>query len=155
MGESIMLAGQLEGVQITPLQKIHIVGGDVYHAMKEGDAGYEGFGEAYFSFVEPNAVKAWKQHTLMTLNLVVPVGVVRIVMVDQREDSPTNGQFQEVILSPDHYQRLTVPPMLWVGFQGLADITGMMLNMANIVHSPAESNKKDIEEIQFDWTNES
>jgi dTDP-4-dehydrorhamnose 3,5-epimerase len=150
-----MLAGQLEGVQISPLQKIDVVGGDVYHAMKQSDAGYEGFGEAYFSFVNPSAIKAWKQHTSMTLNLVVPVGKVRVVIVDQREGSPTCGQFQEVTLSPDMYHRLTVPPMLWVGFQGLAGITSMMLNMANIEHSPEESNNKDVDEILFNWTNES
>jgi Fe-S-cluster formation regulator IscX/YfhJ len=45
--------------------------------------------------------------------------------------------------------------MLWVGFQGLADIKSMMLNMANIEHNPKESNNKYIEEIQFDWKNES
>ena len=155
MGSSLMVAGKIGGVQITPLKQICVDGGDVYHAMKQNDAGYEGFGEAYFSFVHSNAVKAWKQHTSMTLNLVVPVGVVRIVMVDERIDSPTCGQFQEVTLSPENYQRITVPPMLWVGFQGLADIKSMMLNMANIVHNPKESNNKDIEEIQFDWTNKS
>ena len=74
MGESIMLKGQLEGVQLTPLQQIGVEGGDVYHAMKHTDQGYGGFGECYFSFVEPQAIKAWKQHKKMTLNLSVPYG---------------------------------------------------------------------------------
>jgi dTDP-4-dehydrorhamnose 3,5-epimerase len=155
MGDSVMLAGQIEGVQISPLQKIDVDGGDVYHAMKQSDAGYEGFGEAYFSFVEPLSTKAWKQHTKMTLNLIVPVGAVRVVIVDERVDSTTCGQFQEVILSPETYQRLTVPPMLWVGFQGIAGITSMMLNVANIEHCPDESSNVELGEIQFDWTNES
>ncbi len=155
MGDSVMLAGQLEGVQLTQLQQIGVEGGDVYHAMKKSDAGYESFGEAYFSFVEPQAIKAWKQHTKMTLNLVVPIGAVRIVIVDQREGSLTCGQFQEVILSPDNYQRLTVPPKLWVGFQGIAEFTSMMLNVANIEHCPDESSNLELSAIQFDWTNES
>ena len=28
------------------------------------------FGEAYFSWIDPLAVKAWKQHIKMTMNLV-------------------------------------------------------------------------------------
>ena len=83
------------------------------------------------------------------------MGIVRIVIVDQREESSTCDQFQEVILSPDNYQRLTIPPKLWVGFQGIAEITSMMLNVANIEHCPDESSNVELGAIQFDWTNES
>jgi len=155
MGDSVMLTGHIEGVQLTPLRQIEADGGDVYHAMKKSDQGFDCFGEAYFSFVEPQAIKAWKQHTNMTLNLIVPVGAVRIVIVDQREESPTCGQFQEVTLSPEMYQRITIPPMVWVGFQGVANITSMMLNVANIEHCPDEMNNVSIDVIQFDWTNKS
>lgn len=155
MGDSVMLTGHIEGVKLTPLRQIEVDGGDVYHAMKKSDLGFEGFGEAYFSFVESLAVKAWKQHTNMTLNLIVPVGAVRIVIVDQREESSTCGQFQEVTLSPEMYQRVTIPPMVWVGFQGVADITSMMLNLADIEHCPDEANSIEVDAIQFDWTNKS
>ena len=33
-----------------------------------------GFEEAYFSLIDKDAVKAWKRHKTMTLNLVVPLG---------------------------------------------------------------------------------
>ena len=155
MGDSVMLTGHIEGVKLTPLRQIEVEGGDVYHAMKKNDVGYEGFGEAYFSFIEPQAIKAWKQHTKMTLNLVVPVGAVRIVIVDQREDSLTCGQFQEVTLSPEKYQRITIPIMVWVGFQGVADTTSTMLNVANIEHCPEEANNVGVDTIKFDWTNKS
>ncbi len=155
MGDSVMLTGHIEGVKLTPLRQIEVEGGDVYHAMKKNDVGYEGFGEAYFSFIEPQAIKAWKQHTKMTLNLVVPVGAVQIVIVDEREESSTYGQFQAVILSPEHYARITIPPMLWVGFHGLSEMTSLMLNVANIEHCPDEVQSLDIDTIQFDWKNES
>lgn len=150
-----MLAGKIDGVQVTPLKQIGVAGGDVYHAMKKSDAGYEAFGEAYFSFVEPQAVKAWKQHTKMTLNLVVPIGAVQIVIVDQREGSSTCGQFQEVILSPENYARITIPPMLWFGFQGVSEKTSLILNIANIEHCPDEAQNIDRDSIQFDWKNKS
>ena len=55
----------------------------------------------------------------MTLNLIVPVGAVRVVIVDERVDSTNMWSIsRSYILSPETYQRLTVPPMLWVGFQG-------------------------------------
>ena len=42
------------------------------HGIKKNDTGYVGFGEVYFSYINPKAVKAWKKHNRMTLNLVVP-----------------------------------------------------------------------------------
>ena len=136
---------------ITPLDIIKVNKGDVMHAMKSHDPGFSGFGEAYFSMVSYNAIKAWKRHHEMTLNLVVPVGKIRFVLFDDRKAS--NTQFQEVIISKDNYCRLTVPPMVWIGFQGLSDNGSMLLNIADIEHNPHEVDKKNIEQIEFNWSN--
>ena len=63
----------------TPLKRIPTVGGDVMHALKYSDNGFNGFGEVYFSWVERGAIKAWKCHQKMTLNLVVPLGEISFV----------------------------------------------------------------------------
>lgn len=142
----------IDGVKLSSLKHIVVPGGDVYHAMKNGDPGYDGFGEAYFSTIEVDAIKAWKRHNTMTLNLVVPIGTIRFVIYDDREDSPSHGQFQEVTLSQKNYFRLTVPPMVWMGFQCVGTATAMLLNIASIPHDPKENDKKKIEEIKFDWS---
>jgi dTDP-4-dehydrorhamnose 3,5-epimerase len=141
----------IKDVSITSLDIIETLGGNVMHAMKESDAGYVGFGEAYFSEINSNAIKAWKRHREMTLNLVVPAGKIRFVLFDDREGS--NNEFQEIIISRDNYCRLTVPPMVWMGFQGLSDSVSMLLNMANIKHNSAEVDTKNIKEIEFNWSN--
>ena len=92
---------------ITPLKIIQVPGGDVSHAMKISDPGFAGFGEVYFSNIEPGVVKAWKRHRQMTLNLVVSVGAIRFVMFDDRHQSPDSGDVsgsgvvQRVLLSSD------------------------------------------------------
>ena len=134
---------------ITKLAIIETLGGGVMHAMKASSTGYAGFGEAYFSQVDKGAIKAWKRHKRMTLNLVVPVGEIRFVLFDDREVS--NTQFQEIIISKDNYCRLTVPPMVWMGFQGLSESSAMLLNIADIEHDPDEVDRKEIEEIKFNW----
>ncbi len=140
----------INDVLITPLNIIDTTGGNVMHAMKEIDVGFSGFGEAYFSEVELKSIKAWKRHRDMTLNLIVPVGKIRFVLFDDRKES--DNQFQEIIISRDNYCRLTVPPMIWMGFQGLSSNGSMLLNIANIVHDPEEVDRKDINEIEFDWS---
>jgi len=140
----------IKGVFISDLDIIDTPNGDVMHAMKESSNGYAGFGEAYFSKIDGGAIKAWKRHKKMTLNLVVPVGKVRFVLFDDRE--AFNTQFQEIIVSKDNYCRLTIPPMLWMGFQGLSSDGSMLLNIANIVHNSLEVDRKNIEEIEFNWS---
>jgi dTDP-4-dehydrorhamnose 3,5-epimerase len=139
----------INDVLLTPLDIIETPGGNVMHAMKEIDAGFYGFGEAYFSEVNFNSIKAWKRHKEMTLNLVVPIGKIKFVLFDNREES--NNKFQEFTLSRDNYCRLTVPPMVWVGFKGLSEAGSMLLNIANIEHNPLEVDRKNINEIVFNW----
>jgi dTDP-4-dehydrorhamnose 3,5-epimerase len=120
--------------------------------IKSSDYGFFGFGEAYFSTIEHNAIKGWKRHREMVLNLVVPIGTVRFILYDDRENQIKS--FQEVVLSlNDCYSRLTVPPMIWVGFQGIDMNPSIVLNIASIEHSSDEVDKKELDEIKFNWSN--
>lgn len=142
----------IDGVITTPLKIISVVGGDVLHAIKSSDTSYLGFGESYFSFIDPLAIKGWKCHKKMTLNLVVPVGKVKFVLFDDRPDSPTKGEFNQFNICLDSYFRLTVPPLVWVAFQGLNATPSVIMNVANIEHASTESVNKDITEITYEWS---
>ena len=74
-----MEAVNLDDIFVIPLKRVSTIGGDVMHAIKKSDIGFNGFGEVYFSWVDQGAIKAWKCHQRMTLNLVVPLGEVRMV----------------------------------------------------------------------------
>jgi len=130
---------QIDGVLLSPLRTIPTAGGPVRHAMKASDAGFHGFGEAYFTSIEHRAVKAWKRHHRMWSSLIVPVGAVRLQLVDDRVDSPTRGSAMDLILGPENYQRLSMPPGLWFGFQGVSAGLNLMLNLASIEHDPGEA----------------
>jgi len=147
------LKNGIQGVVVTPLKKISVDGGDVLRGMKKRDAGYAGFGEAYFSIIYSNAIKAWKLHKKMTLNLIVPVGKIKFIIYDNRDKALGHGNYQEVILGKDNYARLTIPPMVWVGFQGFSDAKSMLLNIADIEHSKEEVLRLDQHEIDYKWRN--
>jgi len=132
-------------ILVTPLKRVPVPGGDVLHAMKRTDPGYVDFGEAYFSQIEQGAVKAWKRHLRMTLNLVVPIGMVRIVFMDDQ------GAMREETIGIDRYARLTVPPGIWFGFKGLAAPCSLLLNVADIPHDPAEIERRQLDAFMFDW----
>ena len=141
----------IEGVILTRQKIIDVSGGDVLHAMKVDDIGFSGFGEAYFSTIKSDVVKAWKKHHEMVLNLVVPVGEVRFVLFDDRKEFSSAGKFFEVSLSQSNYFRLTIPSGVWLGFQGISQEQSMILNIASIHHNPDEVERKKVGEIEYEW----
>ena len=140
---------KLANILVTPLRRIENAGGDVLHGMKQSDAGYTGFGEAYFSSVSVGAVKAWKRHTQMTMNVVVPVGQVRFVFSCVNADGIEEFRIEEI--GVDRYARITVPPGIWFGFQGLHTPQSLLLNIANIPHDPNEVERLALTDINYDW----
>jgi len=142
----------IDGLILTPLNIIDTLnGGSVFQAMNLNDRGYAGFGEAYFSTVEFGVIRGWKCHKEMTLNLVVPAGSVRFVVYDNRNNSPTFESFQEIVLSKENYNRLTIPPGVWVGFQGIGSDVNLLLNIANIPHDDCEVDHVSLESFPYDW----
>jgi len=137
----------IKGLKKSPLKIISMENGDVMHGMKKNDEGFVDFGEAYFSKINPGAIKAWKKHRKMVCNFIVPNGKVRVVIFDEQE-----CKFEEIILSTENYFRLTIPPNLWVGFQGICRQPSLLLNIGNIVHDPNEVEKKSINKIAYDWS---
>ena len=135
----------MDGVILTPLTQIYNPKGDIFHAMKKSDDGFDEFGEAYFSTIHKDDIKGWKKHTKMTLNLVVPIGKIEFVVYDDN-----SKEFFNVQLSQDNYQRLTVKPNLWMAFKGIGE-HNMLLNLASIEHNPNEAINIDIDEIKYAW----
>ncbi|PPB57880.1 WxcM-like domain-containing protein [Campylobacter hyointestinalis] len=135
----------MDGVILTPLKQIYNPKGNIFHAMKNSDIGYLGFGEAYFSIIDQNKIKGWKKHTKMTLNLIVPIGEIEFIIYNEK-----NKDFFSVKLSKNNYQRLTVSPNLWMAFRGIGEYN-MLLNLASIEHDPNEAVNVDLDKIKYEW----
>jgi dTDP-4-dehydrorhamnose 3,5-epimerase len=144
--------GNIEGVLLSPLRIIETESGNVLHALKQQEDAFSGFGEAYFSSVQQGAAKGWKKHRRMILNIVVPAGEIAFVLYDDREQSATRGMVQEIKLSLANYQRLTVPPGVWMAFKGIHPGTNMLLNIASIPHDPAEADNLPIQNDHIPYT---
>ena len=138
----------LEDILVTPLKRITTEGGDVMHALKKSDNGYNGFGEVYFSWVEQGAIKAWKCHQRMTLNLVVPLGEVCFVFHLTEE----KDEFRTEKLGNDSYSRLTIPPGIWFGFHGIASGSSLLMNVADMEHDPNEVLHKPVSGFSYNWS---
>ena len=143
----------IEGVKITLLKQILDERGKIMHMMRNDAEGFAGFGEIYFSCVHPGAIKGWHIHKEMVLNYAVPHGNIKFVLYDDRVNSATRGELQEIFLGPDNYCLVTVPPMVWNGFKGIGEEMAMVANCASIPHRTDEIDRLDPFDpsIPYDW----
>ena len=139
----------INSIQLSKLDRIKLENGDVLHGLKNSETSFKGFGEAYFSLIKYKKIKAWKKHREMTLNLIVPFGMVKVGLIDSK------NRKKELTIGEENYYRLTVPPNIWFGFQGISKTPSLVLNLANLPHDPAEVERKMKEEIYFNWQKDS
>jgi len=137
----------ISGVILTPLKIIADDRGAVMHVLRRDSEVFRGFGEAYFSTVKPGGIKAWKRQKQMTLNVATPIGKVRFVLYDDRPGSATRGMIDEILLGPDNYQLLTVPPGIWNGFCAEADTDSLVINVTDTPY-----NAEDVDRLPSDTT---
>ena len=131
------------------LQKLKIIstiGGNVMHGIKSSDKNYIKFGELYFSWIEKDFVKAWKLHKKMTMNLIVPYGMVKFVFVDNE-----NSSYIEKIIGEENYYKITVLPNTWFGFQGVGKEFNLIANLSNIKHDDNEVLRENKETFNYKW----
>ena len=143
----------IEGVIITPINKICDDRGRIMHILKSSDKEFTKFGEVYCSTIYPGIVKGWHIHKEMTLNYVVLSGMIKFVLYDDREISPTKGVIQEICIGEHNYCRITVPPMVWNGFKGLGISEAMVVNTTDLPHDPNEIMRCDPHQnnIPYSW----
>lgn len=143
----------INGVRIKPLKKIVDERGMIMHMLKCNDEGFDRFGEIYFSCVYPGAIKAWHLHKRMMLNYAVPHGNIKFVLYDDRPESPTRGEIQEIFMGEDNYCLVTVPTLVWNGFKGIGTEMAIVANCATLPHDPEEIVRKNPFDpsISYNW----
>ena len=143
----------MKGINVVPLKQISLDKGDVWHGLKNSDEGFNGFGEVYFSNVNPGEMKGWKKHTEYTLNLIVLKGEIEFVFFDDRVESDTFNNFYSITASEkrENYKRITVKPGIWMAFRCKSDERSLLMDIIDSPHNDQEAMKKELHEINYNW----
>ena len=143
----------INGVKIIPLKQISDERGKIMHMLRNDLDFFTKFGEIYFSTVYPGVIKGWHIHKEMTLNYSVIFGKIKLVLYDERENSPTKGEIMEIFLGPDNYNLVVIPPMVWNGFKGCGTTESIVANCSDIPHKTDEIMRMDPLDnyIPYNW----
>ena len=141
----------IEGVKISELKVISDKRGKIMHMMRTDSPVFKKFGEIYFSTIYKNIIKGWHLHLTSTLNYACIKGKVKLVLFDDRKNSKSKNQYQEIILTPEKYFLVTIPPNIWNGFKGIAKEESIIANCLTLPHNEREMVRKDPFDKSFNY----
>ncbi|MCL6581676.1 MAG: dTDP-4-dehydrorhamnose 3,5-epimerase family protein [Firmicutes bacterium] len=118
----------IDGVRVKRLQVIPDERGRVMEMLRRDDDLFLGFGQAYLTTAYPGVTKAWHYHERQTDNFVVVGGMAKLVLYDEREDSPTRGLVNEFFLGVHNPLLVQVPPRVWHGFKCVSETECLAIN---------------------------
>ncbi len=92
----------------------------------------------------PGRVRGWGLHQRNTDRLFVVSGLVKIVLFDGRNDSPTRGAINEFVLSEKNPGLLLVPPNLYHGWKNIGTSEAIVINMPDRMYDYDEPDALDL-----------
>lgn len=92
----------------------------------------------------PGRVRAWGLHQLGTDRLFVVSGLVRIVVFDGRNGSPSQGRINVFTVSEKNPGLLIVPPNLYHGWKNIGTGEAIIINMPDRMYNYASPDALDL-----------
>jgi dTDP-4-dehydrorhamnose 3,5-epimerase len=116
---------------------------------------FKRFGQIYVSLNYPGVIRAWHYHKKQDDFWAVLKGMVKVVLYDAREDSPTHGEVQEVFLGEQNMSLLIIPIGVMHGYKTIGTEPSLLVNMPTEPYIASEPDEYRLpyntDEIPYDW----
>jgi len=145
----------IDGVVIKDLKPILDERGYLQECFRSDWPMFKKFGQAYITVAFPNVVKAWHSHNIQTDNMVCIEGNAKLVLYDNRKDTPTNGMINELFFGEKNPRLISIPPKIWHGFKAIGGKKMIVLNTPTELYDYNEPDEYrlpyDTDQINYDW----
>ncbi|MFQ5925856.1 MAG: dTDP-4-dehydrorhamnose 3,5-epimerase family protein [Terriglobia bacterium] len=145
----------IAGVRVKPLRVIPDERGRLMEILRSDDDLFTKFGQLYMTTAHPGVVKGWHYHKKQVDNFAVVKGMIKLVLYDRREDSPTRGEVNEFFLGVHNPQLVQVPPLVLHGFKGVGTEEAIVLNCPTELYNHQEPDEFRVDpfsgEVPYDW----
>ncbi len=146
----------IEGVKVKRLTVHCDERGRLMEMLRADDPGLDTrFGQVYMTTAYPGTVKAWHYHRLQTDHFVCPVGMIKLVLHDNREDSATKGETNEFFLGVHNPILVEIPPLVYHGFKCISETEALVINTVTECYNHEQPDEYRIPphsgEIPYEW----
>jgi dTDP-4-dehydrorhamnose 3,5-epimerase len=126
----------IEGVKIKRLKVIPDERGRLMEMLRADDEIFVRFGQVYMTTAYPGAVKAWHYHKKQFDHFVVVRGMMKVVLYDGREKSPTFREINEFFMGEHNPILLQIPPLVHHGFKCIGETEALVINVPTETYDP-------------------
>lgn len=146
---------RIEGVRVKPLRVVPDERGWLMEILRNDDEQFTRFGQVYVSATYPGVVKAWHLHTRQTDNFACVAGMVKLVLVDTRDGSPTRDAVDELFIGVRNPVLVQVPRLVYHGWKCIGVEPALVINVPD---EPYDRERPDEHRIAphgtlpYDWT---
>jgi dTDP-4-dehydrorhamnose 3,5-epimerase len=123
------VADEIDGVWVKHLSVIPDERGRLMEILRADDEGFVKFGQVYISTTYPDVVKAWHLHKVQADNFVCVKGMVKLVLYDSRDDSPTKGTLTEYFIGEHNPKLVLVPAGVYHGWKCISEEESIVVNI--------------------------
>ena len=113
------------------------------------------FGQVYVSATYPGVVKAWHYHRVQVDHFACVAGMVKLVLIDTREDSPTRGAVNEFFLGTQNPMLVQVPNLVYHGWKCISTEPSLVVNVPTEPYRHSDPDEYRLEPhgtLPYDWT---
>ncbi len=145
----------IRDVRVKPLRVIPDERGRLMEILRSDDEVFLRFGQLYMTTAHPGVVKGWHYHKKQVDNFAVVKGMIKLVLYDRREGSPTRGEVNEFFLGEHNAQLVQVPQLVLHGFKAVGAEEAIVINCPTELYrydGPDEYRVDPLSnEIPYDW----
>jgi dTDP-4-dehydrorhamnose 3,5-epimerase len=116
---------------------------------------FEKFGQVYVSATYPGVVKAWHYHKEQVDFFACVAGMVKLVLVDTREGSPTQGAVNEFFIGSQNPLLVRVPNLVYHGWKCISTEPSLVVNVPTEPYNYSDPDEYRLEPhgtLPYDWT---
>jgi len=113
------------------------------------------FGQVYVSATYPGVVKAWHYHKHQIDHFACVAGMVKLVLIDTREGSPTNGAVNEFFLGTHNPTLVQVPNLVYHGWKCISLEPSLVVNVPTEPYRYSDPDEYRLDPhgtLPYDWT---
>ena len=147
---------RIDGVRTKSLRLIPDERGWLLEILRADDADvFTKFGQVYLSATYPGVVKAWHYHKEQVDNFACVSGMVKLVLIDTRSDTPTNGAINEFFIGTQNPMLVQVPKLVYHGWKCIGTETALVINVPTEPYRYAEPDEYRLaphDTLAYDWT---
>ncbi|MCA9728194.1 MAG: dTDP-4-dehydrorhamnose 3,5-epimerase family protein [Candidatus Eisenbacteria bacterium] len=145
----------IDGVVVKQLKKIPDERGFLMEILRNDDSFFEKFGQAYVTAVYPGVVKGWHFHKKQVDHFCALKGMIKVVLYDGRENSPTHGEVNEFFMGEQNPILVRIPTFVLHGMKGVGTELGLLLNLPTEHYVYADPDEFRVDphdnDVPYDW----